>query len=152
MLVLCDGAMVGAGSFLANSGHPFCNLLSNLRIFAWLIIWRNYQWRVWVQVHDAMVISIVLRKYIIWSVRNTFDISKQILSKSWLEIFSCELLSVLQKLFFQLPSQETGGRKMPKSKDIHSNKHGYSWYTEEQLDEYYNKLIGMILQILNITL
>ena len=41
---------------------------------------------------------------------------------------------------------------MPKSKDIHSNKHGYSWYTEEQLDEYYNKLIGMILQILNITL
>ena len=41
---------------------------------------------------------------------------------------------------------------MPKSKDTHSNKHGYSWYTEEQLDEYYNKLIGMILQILNITL
>ena len=34
----------------------------------------------------------------------------------------------------------------------HSNKHGYSWYTEEQLDEYYNKLIGMIQQILNITL
>jgi len=31
---------------------------------------------------------------------------------------------------------------MPKSKDIHSNKHGYSWYTEEQLDEYYNQLIG----------
>ena len=41
---------------------------------------------------------------------------------------------------------------MPKSKDAHSNKHGYSWYTEEQLDEYYNKLIGMIQQILNITL
>ena len=41
---------------------------------------------------------------------------------------------------------------MPKSKDTHPNKHGYSWYTEEQLDEYYNKLIGMILQILNITL
>ena len=34
----------------------------------------------------------------------------------------------------------------------HSNKHGYSWYTEEQLDEYYNKLIGMIPQILNTTL
>ena len=41
---------------------------------------------------------------------------------------------------------------MPKCKDTHSNKHGYSWYTEEQLDEYYNKLIGMILQILNNTL
>ena len=41
---------------------------------------------------------------------------------------------------------------MPKSKDTHPNKHGYSWYTEEQLDEYYNELIGMILQILNITL
>ena len=40
---------------------------------------------------------------------------------------------------------------MPKSKVTQSNKHGYSWYTEEQLDEYYNKLIGMILQILNIT-
>ena len=41
---------------------------------------------------------------------------------------------------------------MPKSKDTNSKKYGYSWYTEEQLDEYYNKLIGMILQILNITL
>ena len=41
---------------------------------------------------------------------------------------------------------------MPKSKVTQSNKHGYSWYTEEQLDEYYNELIGMILQILNITL
>ena len=41
---------------------------------------------------------------------------------------------------------------MSKSKDTNSKKHGYSWYTEEQLDEYYNKLIGMIPQILNITL
>ena len=41
---------------------------------------------------------------------------------------------------------------MSKSKDTNSKKHGYSWYTEEQLDEYYNKLIGMIQQILNITL
>ena len=45
-------------------------------------------------------------------------------------------------LFLRLPSHQSKCRKMPKSTN-----YGYGWYSEEQLDDYYNKLIGKNLEI-----
>ena len=44
-------------------------------------------------------------------------------------------------------SRPSNRRKMP-----NSTNYGYGWYSEEQLDDYYNKLIGKTLEIFEVLL